>query len=56
LTDSENNKILDVFWGNFDTGQQHLNWAKFPAPPATSSKITVVVPKFAPFEDVPVSP
>jgi hypothetical protein len=55
LTDSDNNRILDVFWGNFDAGQQHLNWAKFPAPPPTSTKITVFVPKFMPFEDVPVS-
>jgi hypothetical protein len=55
LTDTENNRILDVFQGNFETGQQHLNWAKFPAPPATSNKITVVIPKFVPFEDVPVS-
>ncbi len=56
LTDSDNNRILDVFWGNFEAGQQHLNWAKFPAPPPTSTKITVIIPKFMPFEDVPVSP
>jgi hypothetical protein len=55
LTDSENNRILDVFWGNFSAGEQHLNWAKFPAPPPTSGKITVYIPKFMPFEDVPVS-
>jgi hypothetical protein len=55
LTDSENNKILDIFWGNFNSGEQHLNWAKFPAPPPTSSKITVYIPKFMPFEDVPVA-
>jgi len=55
LTDSENNKILDVFWGNFNAGEQHLNWAKFPAPPPASVKITVYIPKFMPFEDVPVS-
>ena len=55
LTDSENNKILDVFWGNFNAGEQHLNWAKFPAPPPTSGKITVYIPKFMPFEDVPVA-
>ena len=55
LTDSENNKILDIFWGNFNAGEQHLNWAKFPAPPPTSSKITVYIPKFMPFEDVPVA-
>ena len=55
LTDSENNKILDIFWGNFNAGEQHLNWAKFPAPPPTSGKITVYIPKFMPFEDVPVA-
>ena len=55
LTDTENNRILDVFWGNFNAGEQHLNWAKFPAPPPTSAKITVFIPKFMPFEDVPVS-
>jgi hypothetical protein len=55
LTDSEGNRILDVFWGTFAAGQQRLNWAKFPAPPATSSKISVSIPKFPPFEDIPVS-
>ena len=55
LTDSEDAKILDVFWGNLAPGEQRLNWAKFPAPPATSTKITVFIPKFMPFEDVPVS-
>jgi hypothetical protein len=55
LTDSDNNRILDVFYGNYEAGQQRLNWAKFPAPPPTSNKITVFIPKFMPFEDVPVS-
>jgi len=55
LTDSEGHRILDVFWGNFPAGQQRLNWAKFPAPPPTSNKISVYIPKFPPFEDVPVS-
>ena len=55
LTDSENNRILDIFWGNYEAGQQRLNWAKFPAPPPASSKVTIVIPKFMPFEDVPVS-
>lgn len=55
LTDSGGNKIVDVFYGNLDAGQQRLSWAKFPAPPASSTKISVSLPKFAPFEDVPVS-
>jgi hypothetical protein len=30
-------------------------WAKFPAPPAEVSKITIVVPHFTPMEDVSIS-
>jgi hypothetical protein len=55
LTDADGNRILDVFNGNLPDGQQRANWAKFPAPPATSTKISVVIPKFPPFEDVPVA-
>lgn len=56
LTDSEGNRILDVWWGSLKTGEQRANWAKFPAPPATSTKISLALPKFPPFEDVPVAP
>ena len=55
LTDSENNRVLDVWWGSLNPGEQRLQWAKFPAPPATSTKVTVYIPKFAPFEDTPVA-
>jgi hypothetical protein len=55
LTDSAGNRILEVFYGNLAAGQQRLNWAKFPAPPASSTKITIQIPHFAPFDDVPVS-
>ena len=55
LTDSEGNRILEVYWGNLNAGEQHGNWAKFPAPPPGSNKISVNIPKFPPFEDVPVS-
>lgn len=34
--------------------QTLTTWAKFPAPPADVSKITVYVPRAAPFEDVPI--
>ena len=30
-------------------------WARFPAPPDNVEKITVVVPKFSPMDDVPIS-
>jgi len=55
LTDAEGNRILDVFYGTLPAGQQRGNWAKFPAPPPTSNKISVNIPKFPPFEDVPIS-
>jgi hypothetical protein len=56
LTDSTNAGIVDVAKGvHLTPGQQRLNWAKFPAPPAGSTKISVSIPGFAPFEDVPVA-
>jgi len=55
LTDSGGNKILDVWYGELAAGQQRVNWAKFPAPPPNSTKISLSLPKFPPFEDVPVS-
>jgi hypothetical protein len=36
-------------------GAQSVLWAKFPAPPDDVQKITVEIPHFPPFEDVPVS-
>ena len=55
LTDSGGNRILDVWYGDLEPGQQRVNWAKFPAPPPSSTKISLSLPKFPPFEDVPVS-
>ena len=56
LTDSNGKPIMDAYSGWFEAGhQQNLNWAKFPAPPPTSTKISVVIPNFAPFEDEPVA-
>lgn len=55
LTDTEGNRIIDVFYGSVPPGEQRLSWAKFPAPPPTSTTISLNVPKFAPFEDVPIA-
>jgi hypothetical protein len=55
LTDSAGNRILQVFEGQYAAGQQRTNWAKFPAPPPTSKKITIYIPQFPPFDDVPIS-
>ncbi len=48
-------RILDVWWGTLPPGEQRVNWVKYPAPPPTSKRISLNVPKFQPFEDVPVS-
>lgn len=56
LKDSEGNRIIDVHWGTVKPGETRTNWAKFPAPPATSTKISLTLPKFPPLEDVPVAP
>jgi hypothetical protein len=48
-------RILDQWWGTLQPGEQRVVWAKYPAPPATSKRISLNVPKFTPFEDIPVS-
>lgn len=55
LTDAEGKRILDIWYGTLGPGEQRISWAKYPAPPATSKRISLNVPKFAPFEDVPVT-
>ncbi|MFI5022326.1 MAG: hypothetical protein ACHQRJ_11820 [Alphaproteobacteria bacterium] len=55
LTDSEGKYIADIRDTYFKPGDQRLFWAKFPAPPATSTKVSVTIAKFAPFDDVPVA-
>jgi Cytochrome oxidase complex assembly protein 1 len=48
-------RILDMWNGGLPPGEQRVMWAKYPAPPPTSKRISLNIPKFAPFEDVPVS-
>jgi hypothetical protein len=48
-------KILDMWWGSLPPGEQRVNWAKYPAPSLGSKRISLNIPKFTPFEDVPVS-
>ena len=55
LKDSAGKRILEVFYGSLEPGKQRMNWAKFPAPPMSSTKISIQIPNFAPFDDIPVS-
>lgn len=41
--------------GSIAPGSQSVVWAKFEAPPDDLQKITVAIPHFPPFEDVPIS-
>lgn len=56
LTDAEGKRILQAFYGNLPAGQQRENWAKFPAPPPSTTKISINIPRFPPFEDVAIAP
>jgi hypothetical protein len=51
----EGKRILDMWSGSLPPGEQRVMWAKYPAPPPTSRRISLNIPKFTPFEDVPVS-
>jgi hypothetical protein len=55
LKDSEGNNIGDLWYGNLAPGESKTSWAKFPAPPPTSTKISLTLPRFSPLEDVPIS-
>jgi hypothetical protein len=48
-------RIMDPWWGSLPPGEQRVIWVKYPAPPPTSKRISLHIPKFMPFEDVPVS-
>jgi len=56
LSDSAGAYIGDVPAVTLRRGAGRGMWAKFAAPPATSTKISVNIGGFPPFEDVPVSP
>jgi len=51
----EGKRILDMWNGGLPPNEQRVMWAKYPAPPPTSKRISLNIPKFTPFEDVPVS-
>ena len=48
-------RILDMWSGWLQPGEQHVMWVKYPAPPPSSKRISLNVPRFTPFEDAPVS-
>lgn len=55
VRDSEGACLCSRGLSGVDSKSRSTLWAKFPAPPADVSKITIVVPHFTPMEDVPIS-
>ena len=56
VTDSQGKLIASALpYTDLGPKESLAVWAKFPAPPADVDKITVVVPKTPPFEDVPIA-
>jgi hypothetical protein len=55
IRDSNGARIAQIFSGDLAPGQQKLSWAKFAAPPASSTKVSLTIFGFAPFEDLPIS-
>jgi hypothetical protein len=56
ITDPSGQHVAGIWEGDLALGQQRLSWAKFAAPPASSTKISFTISEFAPFEDLPISP
>jgi hypothetical protein len=53
--DTNGTCICSESLGQFPVGEPVSLFASFPAPPSTTKSMTVVVPNFPPFEDVPVT-
>ena len=53
--DSEGKCVSSRDQKDLPAGQKRNIWAKFPAPPAEVKKISVVIPKFMPLDDVPIA-
>ena len=56
VTDAQG-KVVGTALGflNLDADQAFSPWAKFPAPPPNVEKVTVVVAKTPPFENIPIA-
>ena len=61
LRDSQKTPLMSpaegsgALWADLKPGGSFLFWAKFPAPPATAKKVTLMTPHTPPFEDLPIT-
>jgi hypothetical protein len=56
LSDAAGHPLAEIHDSNYAPGEKRVFWAKFPTPPATSTKISVTIGGFSPFDDTPVGP
>lgn len=56
VRDSEKKCVCSKFEGYIEVGERANLWAKFPAPPEDVKVISVMIPHFAPMDDVPIGP
>jgi hypothetical protein len=56
VRDSEKKCVCSKMDGYIQVGERGNLWAKFPAPPQDVKVISVMIPHFAPMDDVPISP
>ena len=53
--DSENKCVCSSKLKDLKAGDSINLWAKFPAPPEDVAKISIIIPRFSPMDDVPIS-
>ncbi|MCR4301555.1 MAG: hypothetical protein NUV51_08080 [Sulfuricaulis sp.] len=56
VRDSEKKCVCSVVKSDIPVGERMNLWAKFPAPPDDVKVIAVMIPHFAPMDDVPITP
>jgi len=56
VRDSEKKCVCSLVKSGIPVGERMNLWAKFPAPPENVKVISVMIPHFAPMDDVPISP
>jgi hypothetical protein len=56
VRDSEKKCVCSKLTGYIEVGERANLWAKLPAPPEDIKVISVMIPHFAPMDDVPISP
>lgn len=55
IRDSDSNCLCSTKINNVKPNTRTNLWAKFPAPPAGVTRISIAIPHFQPIDDVPIS-